>query len=141
MSTSHKASLLCFFHDKLPSESRQYKNSSAHATTFAPFLETPTPTIALLVSYSHNLEPLSVNIATESPVPITITCPLGSTERDQIAFPTLTSHSTLPRELNILSLQSLPPQTTLFPSFIMAIPYVPSPIFFSQIFFPSLSIR
>ena len=122
MSTSHSASLLCFFQDRLPSESRQYKNSSAHATTCAPFLETPTPTIALLVSYSHNLVPLSVNIEIESPVPITTTCPFGSTASDQMAFPTLTSHSTFPKELNILNLQSFPPQITLLPSFIIAIP-------------------
>ena len=32
------------------------------------------------------------------------------------------TEATLPKELNILSLQSLPPHTTLFPSFMMAIP-------------------
>ena len=106
-----------------------------------PLLEIPVPTIALFVGYSHNCNPPSVNIEIESPVPTAICCPLGSVDNDHIDFPIVCSHSTLPMELNILSLQSLPPHTTLLPLPIIANPCNPSSICFSHIIDPVLSTK
>ena len=137
--TSHRESLRCFSHFKFPSLSKQYRYSSPHPTTKEPFFEIPEPTIALFVGYSQTCKPPSVNIQIESPVPIAIFCPLGSADNDHIDFPIVCSHSIFPIELNIRSLQSLPPHITLLPLPIIANPCMPSSICFSHITEPVLS--